>query len=85
MYEHGKRDLPCLDCPTRWNSTLEMYQEALKVKNILLCTMSDNNYIDLQEKCVMVMIGITILAWSNGWNVLLIYLLIEVGQSTPLS
>ena len=46
MYEHGERDPPCLDCPTRWNSTLEMYQEALKVKNILLCTMSNNNSIN---------------------------------------
>ena len=38
MYEHGEREPPCLDIIMRWNSTLEMYQEALKLRYVLSCT-----------------------------------------------
>ena len=42
MYEHGEREPPCLDIITRWNSTLEMYQEALKLRDVLSCTIADS-------------------------------------------
>ena len=41
MYEHGEWEPPCLDIITRWNSTLEMYQEVLKLKDVLSCTIAD--------------------------------------------
>ena len=42
MYEHGEREPPCLDIITRWTSTLEMYQEALKPRDVLSCTIADS-------------------------------------------
>ena len=41
MYNRSEREPPYLDVPTRWNSTLAMYEDAIKVKNILHCTISD--------------------------------------------
>ena len=35
MYNRSEREPPCLDVLARWNSTLEMYEDAIKVKNIL--------------------------------------------------
>ena len=42
MYEHGEREPPCLDIITRWNSTLEMDQEALKLRDVLSCIIADS-------------------------------------------
>ena len=40
---HGvAQEPPCLDVITRWNSTLTMYQQGIKLKDILTCTISDN-------------------------------------------
>ena len=42
MHENGEHEPPCLDCITRWNSTLIMYQQSLKLRDVLICTTSDN-------------------------------------------
>ena len=41
MHKNGEQEPPCLDCVTRWNSTLVMYQQAMKLRDILSCTVSD--------------------------------------------
>ena len=42
MHENGEHEPPCVDCITRWNSTLIMYQQSLKLRDVLICTTSDN-------------------------------------------
>ena len=42
MYEHGEREPPSIDVITRWNSTLVMYQEAIKLRDIITCTITDS-------------------------------------------
>ena len=50
MHENGEHEPPCLDCITRWNSTLIMYQQSLKLRDVLICTTSDkaiaNEFVD---------------------------------------
>ena len=42
MYDHGGWEPLCLDIITRWNSTLEMDQEALKLRDVLSCIIADS-------------------------------------------
>ena len=46
MHENGEQEPPCLDCITRWNSTLIMYQQSLKLRDVLICTTSDKVIVD---------------------------------------
>ena len=41
MVEHHEREPPRLDVVTRWNSTLEMFRQAIKDRDILTLTVSD--------------------------------------------
>jgi hypothetical protein len=36
-----EQEPPCLDFVTRWNSTLVMYQQAIKLRDVMICTVSD--------------------------------------------
>ena len=50
MHENGEQEPSCLDCITRWNSTLIMYQQSRKLRDVLICTTSDkpiaNHFVD---------------------------------------
>ena len=41
LVEHREREPPRLDVVTRWNSTLEMFRQAIKDRDILTLTVSD--------------------------------------------
>ena len=41
MRNNGEQESSCLDCVTRWNSTLVMYQQTIKLRDIMSCTISN--------------------------------------------
>ena len=41
MCEGIEQEPPCLDCVTRWNSTLVMYQQVIKLRDVMICIVSD--------------------------------------------
>ena len=41
MVEHHEREPPRLDVVTRWNSTLEMFRQAIKDRDVLNFTISN--------------------------------------------
>ena len=41
MVEHCEKEPPSLDVVTRWNSTLEMFRQAIKDRDVLNFTISD--------------------------------------------
>jgi hypothetical protein len=42
MFEGVEQEPPCIDVVTRWNSTLVIYQQSLKLRSILTCTIIDS-------------------------------------------
>ena len=42
MHENGEHEPSCVDYITRWKSTLIMYQQSLKLRDVVICTTSDN-------------------------------------------
>jgi hypothetical protein len=42
MFEGIEQEPPCIDVVTRWNSTLVMYQQSLKLRSVLTCTITDS-------------------------------------------
>ena len=45
MCDHGEQELPCIEDIARWNSTLMMYQQAIKLRDVLNCTITDSTIV----------------------------------------
>ena len=67
MFEGIEQEPPCINVITRWNSTLVMYKQFLKLRSVLICTIIDTVVAtDFSDDTL------TIEEWNNGCLYLLV-------------